>query len=236
MTTRLERRLRRVIPAHSIRVGDAEIAGRPGPDAICFDAPSPNGLRTTKIVVEFAPGAAPQEWQFQILKASGHLVGLINEVAERRPPAQSAPNALVTLAEDESAQAGWHKLVVRFVDGPLLKGYSRDFLPARGHFHIYESPNAVAASPVLVPIGHLKAVFFVRDFAGNARYVENKTADRRGHGRMVAVTFVDDELLIGLTLNYRSDGAGFIVTPCDDKSNNLRIFVSNRAVRHVKFL
>ncbi len=39
-----------------------------------------------------------------------------------------------------------------------------------------------------------------------------------------------------MTLNYGADAVGFFLTPCDPKSNNLRTFVINRAVRHVKFL
>jgi hypothetical protein len=82
----------------------------------------------------------------------------------------------------------------------------------------------------------LKAVFFVRDFEGNSDYQEDKTAERPGFGRRAAVTFLDDERLVGMTLNYRMDAAGFFVTPCDPKSNNVRIFVGSRAVRHVEFL
>jgi len=52
----------------------------------------------------------------------------------------------------------------------------------------------------------------------------------------VAGRSMDDELLVGLTLNYGAAAVGFFVTPCDPKSNNERIFVINRAVRHVRFL
>ena len=87
-----------------------------------------------------------------------------------------------------------------------------------------------------MPIGYLKAVFFVRDFEGNPDYKEDMTIELSGAGRKVAITFLDDELLLGTTLNYRPDGIGFVVLPNDPKSNNIRTFVFSRAVRHVRFV
>ena len=54
--------------------------------------------------------------------------------------------------------------------------------------------------------------------------------------RPPAVTFIDDEVLVGTTLNYRPDGCGFMVTPLDLASNNERVFVVSQSVRHVQFL
>jgi hypothetical protein len=81
----------------------------------------------------------------------------------------------------------------------------------------------------------LKAVFFVRDFAGNPAYIEPKTVDRPPQGRKIEVTFVDGEVIPGSTLSYRPDGHGFFVRPADPGSNNIRIFVVSGAVRHVRF-
>jgi PilZ domain len=234
LIARMEQRLGRVIAAHSIRVTDGSLAERPrqGSDVVYFDAQATNGLPARKILVEFASGVAPQEWEFQLLKASGHLVALIDELEQRRRSAGDGG----TMRPPVEAQASSNKLVVRFADGRLLKGYCQDFHPPRGHFHLCPWPVVAADSRVLVPIAHLKAVFFVRDFEGNAEYQEDRTTVRSGHGRKVAVTFLDDELLVGMTLNYRPDATGFFVTPCDPNGNNLRIFVSNQAIRHVRFL
>ncbi len=231
LMVRLEQRLRRVVPARSIRIthGSSAEVSQVG-DAFYFDAPSVSGPQAPKILVEFARGSEPQEWQFQLLKASGHLVALIADLQEHGSPVERVPVA-------DSLPAVWNKIAVRFEDGRLLKGYCRDFLPARGHFQLCQSPTAPAESCTLVPIGHLRSVFFVRDFEGSIGYEDDRHApDRPACGRKVAVTFLDDELLIGMTLNYGVDGVGFFVTPCDPASNCLRIFVANRAVRHMKFL
>ena len=231
LRVRLEQRLRRVIPAHSIRIthGSSAEVGQLG-EAVYFDAPSVSGPRAPKILVEFARDSAPQEWQFQLLRASGHLVALIDDVEEHASPVEGPPVAA-------SLPGGWNQLVVRFDDGRLLKGYCRDFLPARGHFQLCQTPTTTTEARTPVAIGHVRSVFFVRDFEGSVKYDDDRDVPvRPAHGRKVAVTFLDDEVLIGMTLNYGADGAGFFVTPCDPASNSLRIFVVNRAVRHVKFL
>jgi hypothetical protein len=105
----------------------------------------------------------------------------------------------------------WNKIVVRYVDGRMLKGYCQDFHPPRGHFQLWPSPTAPPESQVSVPIGYLKAVYFVRDFAGNPEFKEDTTMEPTAGGRKLAVTFLDDEVLAGTTLNYRPDGIGFHV-------------------------
>jgi hypothetical protein len=87
---------------------------------------------------------------------------------------------------------------------------------------------------ITVPLAHLKAVFFVRDFAGNAEHVDDGDAST-GHGRVISVTFLDGETLTGTTLNYRSDAIGFFITPGDAGGNNPRVFVAARSIAHVQF-
>jgi hypothetical protein len=82
----------------------------------------------------------------------------------------------------------------------------------------------------------LKAVFFVREFDGDADYVERKSFVEPLPGRRIEVTFLDDEVLIGATLGYRPDGTGFFVSPADPNGNNLRIFVLPGGVRHIRYL
>ena len=126
--------------------------------------------------------------------------------------------------------------MVRYLDGRLLKGYSQDFHPGRASFHVSAAMTPLEAKPVLVPMPHLKAIFFVRDFTGNPGRVERQSFGQRQPGRRIEVTFLDDEVLLGSTLGYRPDGTGFFVTPADDEGNNLRIFVLPGAIRHIRYL
>lgn len=146
----------------------------------------------------------------------------------------AAPADPLTTSDD--LPAGWHRIVVRYADGRMAKGYCQDFFPPRGHFHLWQSPSALARERVTIPIGHLKAVFFVRDFDGNPLYVKDVSAQRPNVGRQIAVTFLDDEELAGTTNNYQAGAQGFFIQPLDRGSNNIRAYVVSRAVRHVRFL
>jgi hypothetical protein len=138
-------------------------------------------------------------------------------------------------AQPGLATQAWQKIVVRYRDGVLIKGYTMDFHPSRGHFSLWPTVNASATERVLVPIGRLKAVFFVRDFAGNRHHVESADASDSPAGRRIEVTFQDREVIRGTTLSYRPDGTGFFMIPHDSGGNNQRIFVAGAAVRHVRF-
>jgi hypothetical protein len=84
----------------------------------------------------------------------------------------------------------------------------------------------------------LKAVFFVKSLAGNA-----KRQDLRGfiaapaatsQGKKLAVRFKDGELLCGYTLSHRPDRDGFFLFPADTQSNNERIYVLAAAASDIK--
>lgn len=140
------------------------------------------------------------------------------------------------LASTDELPVGWNRIVVRYADGRMAKGYCQDFFPPRGHFHLWQSPSALSRERVTIPIGHLKAVFFVRDFDGNPLYVQDPSVTRFGNGRRIAVTFLDDEELAGTTMNDQAGAQGFFVQPLDPHSNNIRAYVVSRAVRHVRFI
>jgi hypothetical protein len=152
------------------------------------------------------------------------------EPSDLQPPPLPNFDALIS-----DSRTGWHKVIVRYTDGKLIKGYTQDFHPARLRFHIWPSMTAEASEQMIVPIPRLKAVFFVRDFTGNAAHVEQSVFDRPRHGRKIEVTFVDSEVIVGSTLNYQPEGDGFFVLPADARSNNVRIFVVSGSVRHVRF-
>jgi len=138
-------------------------------------------------------------------------------------------------SQDSTQASGWQKIVVRYVEKQILKGYTQDFNPARAQFSLWPSPNAKPQDRVIVPLARLKGVFFVRDFAGNPGYVERVDTEHGQHGRRIEVTLLDDEVIAGRTLNYRADGYGFFVVPADPLANNIRVFIVSSAVRQVRF-
>jgi hypothetical protein len=148
-----------------------------------------------------------------------------------------APTPAASASKPEVAPQGnaWQKLVVRFTDGTAHKGFSQDFNSARGQFSLWPSITSAKHEGIVVPLDRLKAVFFVRDFAGDPGYVEEKTYGHPSQGRRIEVTFKDGEVLFGSTLVYKPNAVGFFVTPGDPKANNTRVFVAAGAVSGVRF-
>ena len=133
-----------------------------------------------------------------------------------------------------SARATWQRVVARSRGGQVVRGYTNDFHPTKTHFHL--TPEDRPSEPLLITLKQLKAVFFVRDFAGDPNRVDRNEFGDGNHGRKVEVTFEDGEVLLGTTLAYRNDGSGFFVHPADAGSNNMRVFVSPGSTRNIRFV
>jgi hypothetical protein len=223
--------LRRVVPAHAIRIAPAgAIAGTS--DAVCFGVPSPDGKSAGRLVVEFAREGRLEAWHLSFLKAAAHLVAVVNQVELLTSVQGDSPESVTT----NVLPAGWKRLVVRYPDGRVLKGYNTDFVPARGHVHVWMKPEGPDTSRITVSLGHLKALFFVHDLAGDPSHLVRHRADTPTEpGRRVDITFLDGETLAGTTLNYSAKAVGFFVAPVASRGNNLQIFAIAKAVLHVKF-
>jgi hypothetical protein len=122
-----------------------------------------------------------------------------------------------------------NRVVVRFNDGRLLKGYTHDFLPEKDFFHLIEESSSGTGTSHEIKVPDLKAVFFVKTFAGNKDYNEKKSFKEVNaaalHGIKIKVTFKDSEVLCGLSLGYNKTKKGFFIVPIDPLSNNDRIYI-----------
>jgi len=127
-----------------------------------------------------------------------------------------------------------NRAVVAFLDGRRLKGYLLNFSALKESFRLFPNEPAQQQSGSDILVKDLKAIFFVRDFAGKPDYDETPSDDGPKHGRKVVVTFKDGEELSGATEAYNPQKQGFFMFPLDKNSNNLRIFVINRNIRQVK--
>jgi len=129
------------------------------------------------------------------------------------------------------------KVVVRYVNGKGVKGFSQDFFPNKDRFHVYPATKP-SGEAFEVLVKDLKAVFFVKDFVGDYLYNERKEyiQEEKPSGRKIEVTFKDGEVLVGTTLGYDPSRPGFFLFPADPKSNNLRVFAVTTAVKKVRYL
>jgi hypothetical protein len=128
-----------------------------------------------------------------------------------------------------------NRVVAHLLDGKLVKGTTQDFFPNRPVFHVLAQQGG---APTEVRTRQLKAVFFVKDFAGN-----QARRDLRGfiagpgetaQGKKLAVRFKDGELLFGYSLAYSPDREGFFMFPSDGGTNNLRVYVLCAAAAEIK--
>ena len=131
-----------------------------------------------------------------------------------------------------------NKIVVHYKDGRLMKGITNDFFPNKDLFHLVLMNTAPGSTPLEVRVPELKAVFFVKEFGGNADYSDKKefNPNKSLVGRKIKVVFKDGELMVGTTLGYQPDRSGFFVVPADSQSNIERCFVVTSATEEVSFI
>jgi hypothetical protein len=122
------------------------------------------------------------------------------------------------------------RVVVHFRDGRLLKGFASR--PEGSVSSLDVSPLDQRDQPVTVRLESVKAIFFVKEFGGDAGYSESKAfgdGEPYRPGR-VAFHMEDGEVLVGVVDDYQPDSAGFFLTPVDPRSNNVRCFVGAAAI------
>jgi hypothetical protein len=138
---------------------------------------------------------------------------------------------------NSSAPSTRKKVVVRRLDKGLLKGYVD---PA--NYLNLASVQVLGHEGRLtgVPLEELKGIFFVRDFEGNPQHLERKVFRSRPKlsGLWVRLSFHDNEILEGIIPNnlLELDARGFLFTPLDVHSNNVKVFVPRGALSAVEVL
>jgi hypothetical protein len=137
----------------------------------------------------------------------------------------------------DTPKSTYKKVVVRRLDHELIKG----FVDSAS----YLKPNAIEmldreGRALTVSLAEIKGVFFVREFDGNSQRSERKLFQSRPRmaGLWVQMTFKDQEILEGLLsgnlIEFSPDG--FLLTPADLYSNNLKIFVPRSALNDITVL
>jgi hypothetical protein len=65
------------------------------------------------------------------------------------------------------------KVVARYANGTVIKGFTQDFFPNKDRFHVIPADRRPGET-IEVFMNRLKAVFTVRDFQGDPYYNEQK--------------------------------------------------------------
>jgi len=130
------------------------------------------------------------------------------------------------------------KVVVRYANGTIARGFVQNFSPNRDFFYLSPADKPTG-QPLQVSLRRLKAVFVVRDFHGNPQFQERNfyMKGENPSGLKLEVTFADGEVMVGSTvLNYDPKRQGNFIIPADPNSNNIRVFVVSSAVKTVRQL
>jgi len=130
------------------------------------------------------------------------------------------------------------KIVVRYMNGTTLKGFTQNFFPNKPTFHLTPLESEGGKGIVEVPLDRLKAIFFVRDFAGDKTFQEKKrpAEGEKPQGRLIEVTCKDGVVIVGTTTGYDPKRPGFFLFPVDRNSNNTKAYIVSAAVANARFL
>lgn len=130
---------------------------------------------------------------------------------------------------------GHLKVIARFTDGRMVRGYTDNFWATRPQFNLHEV-GTTDGQGVVVQIADLKAVFIVKSFEGGGGHADaGSVSDNLNlNGTPMRVRFKDGESILGSTMSYDPRGQGFFLFPADPRSNNERIFIVNAAVACVE--
>ena len=120
----------------------------------------------------------------------------------------------------------------------MVKGSTSDFVPAKEFFHVAPAAAARGTKPTLVYVKDLKAIFFVKDFAGRPDYTPTNEfdGDKAPAGRKIKVVFADGETIVGTTQGYQPGRPGFFMIPADSAANIERCYVVSAATTEITLL
>lgn len=126
------------------------------------------------------------------------------------------------------------KVVIRLLDGELVKGVLVSPRQPRWNLPPHIKVRTVDAKLVPIALSETKAIFYVRDFAGNRDYREKKhfMGQPEIKGLWIRLHFKDNEDIEGIIPNSLTSfiGPGFYFKPPDPQSNNELIYVNKKAL------
>jgi len=132
------------------------------------------------------------------------------------------------------------KVVVKYQNGEIIKGWVEDFRSDRNYFILYLLIEYSEEERIEINFDSLKAVFFVKDFTGDKNYKKVRIFDVElkitPSQRKLIVIFKDGENLYGTSHDYGRYKVGFFVYPIDPKDNSDRIFVVHSAVVSIRLM
>jgi len=131
-----------------------------------------------------------------------------------------------------------HKVVIKYKNGKIIKGWLESFNPNRELFFINPLKEYSDKIKLEINLHDLKAIFFVKDFIGDKDYLKVRSFENfyksTPSERRIIIYFKDGENLYGTSYSYNPIKTGFFVYPVDKNDNSIRIFAINSAIDKVE--
>ncbi len=143
----------------------------------------------------------------------------------------STPPLVQPVVDPATFADSWNEVLLAFLHGRFLKGYTRGFHPSRAMLDILPSRTASERQAQKVPVSLLRTILFLRHF-GPRQPVTHIPA---GSSRTIEVTFKDNYVMVGTTADYEQGAAGFMMRSAH-LGDDMSVFVVSSAVREVRFL
>jgi uncharacterized protein DUF6982 len=127
------------------------------------------------------------------------------------------------------------KVIVRKTGRDSLRGYVSPNFVFEGKLELLNQSGKV----VLIDLGEVKSVEFVRDFNETAAPGRKTFATRpRTEGLWVRLKFADNDILEGMMPNdlVQLSAEGYLITPPDTRGNVQRVFVPKAALAEMNVL
>ncbi len=125
-------------------------------------------------------------------------------------------------------------VVVRYLDGRMVKGTTDDFDMGNLPFTIRQPDGAIVRFDDLAGV---KAAFFVKRLEGNPQYKAHKDFTlARQFGRRTLVLFRDGEIQKGYTLPEHCEYPYFFLFPVDPNSNNDKVYIIREATKEIRLV
>jgi hypothetical protein len=129
-----------------------------------------------------------------------------------------------------------NKVVARYRDGRVIKGFTHDFNQNKPVFHLSLANNQKEV--LEINTCQLKALFFVKTFEGNKDYKGPAEAVlleklKKVPGLKMKIMFSDGEVMYGTTQGYEPERKGFFMFPADQGANTERAFIIREATANV---
>ncbi len=126
------------------------------------------------------------------------------------------------------------RMVIRFLDGKVIKAFGDNFLPAEDRIMVMECDGPMRT----IELSAVKMVCFVKQFVTDSHSTHKPAPPliyQAVPGRKITLAFKDGEVVKGVATLEAEPKRGFFITPLNPNSNNLQIYVNPSALKRFSF-